>query len=174
MPAKYTPSWGRTARERARWPRCWRAAISTTSPRAKSSTTGRNLLDLSPEDRARAGIFLAFQYPVEIPGRQQHVLPESRPEHRAQGTRPGRAGRHGFPGPGQGKAQDHGHRPDAAEPPGEHRIFGRREKAQRDLSNGRAGAQAGHAGRNRFGPGYRRAAHRGRRRQRVARPASAP
>lgn len=29
---------------------------------------GKNLLDLSPEDRARAGIFLAFQYPVEIPG----------------------------------------------------------------------------------------------------------
>lgn len=29
---------------------------------------GRDLLDLSPEDRAREGIFLAFQYPVEIPG----------------------------------------------------------------------------------------------------------
>jgi len=29
---------------------------------------GKNLLDLSPEDRARKGIFLAFQYPVEIPG----------------------------------------------------------------------------------------------------------
>jgi Fe-S cluster assembly ATP-binding protein len=29
---------------------------------------GQNLLDLSPEDRARAGIFMAFQYPVEIPG----------------------------------------------------------------------------------------------------------
>lgn len=28
----------------------------------------QNLLDLSPEDRARAGVFLAFQYPVEIPG----------------------------------------------------------------------------------------------------------
>jgi Fe-S cluster assembly ATP-binding protein len=28
----------------------------------------QNLLDLSPEDRARAGMFLAFQYPVEIPG----------------------------------------------------------------------------------------------------------
>lgn len=27
-----------------------------------------NLLDLSPEDRARKGIFLGFQYPVEIPG----------------------------------------------------------------------------------------------------------
>ena len=29
---------------------------------------GNDLLELSPEDRARAGIFLAFQYPVEIPG----------------------------------------------------------------------------------------------------------
>ena len=28
----------------------------------------KNLLDLSPEERAREGIFLAFQYPVEIPG----------------------------------------------------------------------------------------------------------
>jgi len=27
-----------------------------------------NLLDLSPEERAAAGVFLAFQYPVEIPG----------------------------------------------------------------------------------------------------------
>lgn len=29
---------------------------------------GKNLLTLSPEDRAREGIFLAFQYPVELPG----------------------------------------------------------------------------------------------------------
>jgi len=29
---------------------------------------GKDLLDLSPEDRAREGLFLAFQYPVEIPG----------------------------------------------------------------------------------------------------------
>jgi Fe-S cluster assembly ATP-binding protein len=29
---------------------------------------GRDLLALSPEERAREGIFLAFQYPVEIPG----------------------------------------------------------------------------------------------------------
>jgi len=27
-----------------------------------------NLLELSPEDRAREGVFLAFQYPIEIPG----------------------------------------------------------------------------------------------------------
>ena len=29
---------------------------------------GENLLEKAPEDRAREGIFLAFQYPVEIPG----------------------------------------------------------------------------------------------------------
>jgi Fe-S cluster assembly ATP-binding protein len=28
----------------------------------------KNLLELSPEDRAREGLFLAFQYPIEIPG----------------------------------------------------------------------------------------------------------
>lgn len=29
---------------------------------------GKDLLDMAPEDRAREGLFLAFQYPVEIPG----------------------------------------------------------------------------------------------------------
>ena len=29
---------------------------------------GRKLLELAPEERARAGVFLAFQYPIEIPG----------------------------------------------------------------------------------------------------------
>ncbi len=51
---------------------------------------GQDLLELAPEERARAGIFLAFQYPVEIPGvnstvflksaynelRKHHGLPE--------------------------------------------------------------------------------------------------
>ena len=32
------------------------------------SYNGKNLLEMSPEDRAREGLFLAFQYPVEIPG----------------------------------------------------------------------------------------------------------
>jgi Fe-S cluster assembly ATP-binding protein len=32
------------------------------------SFKGKDLLELSPEDRAREGVFLAFQYPVEIPG----------------------------------------------------------------------------------------------------------
>jgi Fe-S cluster assembly ATP-binding protein len=29
---------------------------------------GQDLLDLAPEERAQAGVFMAFQYPVEIPG----------------------------------------------------------------------------------------------------------
>lgn len=29
---------------------------------------GQDLLEMAPEDRAREGVFLAFQYPVEIPG----------------------------------------------------------------------------------------------------------
>src|SRR6201981_1356364 len=29
---------------------------------------GEDLLELDPEERAREGVFLAFQYPVEIPG----------------------------------------------------------------------------------------------------------
>jgi Fe-S cluster assembly ATP-binding protein len=32
------------------------------------SYLGRDLLDMEPEERAQAGVFLAFQYPVEIPG----------------------------------------------------------------------------------------------------------
>ena len=30
--------------------------------------SGEDLLEQAPEDRARNGLFMAFQYPVEIPG----------------------------------------------------------------------------------------------------------
>ena len=32
---------------------------------------GQDLLAMAPEERAAAGVFLAFQYPVEIPGVEQ-------------------------------------------------------------------------------------------------------
>jgi len=35
---------------------------------------GKNLLDMDPETRAREGIFLAFQYPIEIPGISNSVF----------------------------------------------------------------------------------------------------
>jgi Fe-S cluster assembly ATP-binding protein len=39
-----------------------------TVTRGEVLYNGKNLLDLKPEERAREGVFLAFQYPVEIPG----------------------------------------------------------------------------------------------------------
>src|SRR5215831_5895398 len=38
---------------------------------------GKDLLDLDPEERAREGVFLAFQYPVEIPGVNSTVFLKS-------------------------------------------------------------------------------------------------
>ena len=39
-----------------------------TCTRGSAVFDGRDLLEMSPEERAHAGLFLAFQYPVEIPG----------------------------------------------------------------------------------------------------------
>ena len=36
--------------------------------RGAISFEGQNLLEMSPEERSRSGVFVAFQYPVEIPG----------------------------------------------------------------------------------------------------------
>ncbi|MGH7702394.1 MAG: Fe-S cluster assembly ATPase SufC [Gemmatimonadales bacterium] len=41
-------------------------AYEVTSGEARYE--GKDLLDMDPEERAQAGLFLAFQYPVEIPG----------------------------------------------------------------------------------------------------------
>ena len=35
---------------------------------------GKDILELSPDERAKEGMFLAFQYPVEIPGVSYHQL----------------------------------------------------------------------------------------------------
>ena len=43
-----------------------RPSVEVTS--GKVLLDGRNLVEMAPEERAREGIFLAFQYPVEIPG----------------------------------------------------------------------------------------------------------
>jgi len=39
-----------------------------TVTEGSATLEGADLLDMDPEDRAAAGLFLAFQYPVEIPG----------------------------------------------------------------------------------------------------------
>src|SRR4029434_7298157 len=38
---------------------------------------GKDLLELAPEDRAREGVFMAFQYPVEIPGVNNAYFPKA-------------------------------------------------------------------------------------------------
>ncbi len=52
---------------------------------------GQNLLEMDPDERAAAGVFLAFQYPLEIPGVATMTLPEGGAERPAQGARRGRA-----------------------------------------------------------------------------------
>lgn len=55
---------------------------------------GKELADMSPEERAQAGLFLAFQYPVEIPGVSNLEFIKSSLDsiHRARGLAPLSAG----------------------------------------------------------------------------------
>ena len=56
---------------------------------------GKNLLEMKPEDAACEGIFLAFQYPVEIPGVSNAYFLRPR-STRFANIAAGRNGRHGF------------------------------------------------------------------------------
>ena len=58
---------------------------------------GKDLLEMKPEDARLRRVFLAFQYPVEIPGDQQRLLPALGTERHPQVSRQGRDGRDGFP-----------------------------------------------------------------------------
>src|SRR6516165_2677455 len=83
------PSWAPTAAARVRWQVLAGRDLYTVTG-GSVVYDGKDLLEMSPEDRAREGIFLAFQYPVEIPGvsnmyflkaalntiRKSHNLPE--------------------------------------------------------------------------------------------------
>ena len=61
------PLWARTAPARARWAiLAGREGYDVTA--GEVIYQGKDLLELAPEERAREGVFLAFQYPVEIPG----------------------------------------------------------------------------------------------------------
>lgn len=50
---------------------------------------GRNLLEMSPEERSWAGLFLGFQYPIEIPGvTNVNFMKTAVNEHRKQNNLP--------------------------------------------------------------------------------------
>jgi len=58
-----TPSWDPTGRGRAPSPRCSRAAPTSEVTGGSVTFEGQDLLPLPAEERARAGLFLGFQYP---------------------------------------------------------------------------------------------------------------
>src|SRR5690606_505536 len=107
--------------------------------------------------------------PGRDPGREQHLLPAQRAQRAAQGARRARARLDAVP---QGGPREAGRAPPRRPPAPPRRQRGlqrRREEAQRDFPDGRAGAQAGDPRRDRLGPGHRRPAPGGRRRERTAR-----
>ena len=70
---------------------------------------GENLLELEPTERALKGVFLAFQYPTEIPGVDRDDFSEGGVERTAPGARRQRSHHAGFHAPrarGREGAQD--------------------------------------------------------------------
>ena len=68
MQAKYMLLWDRTVPGKVLSHQSLRVREGYEVTAGEVIYEGKNLLELSPEERAREGIFLAFQYPIEIPG----------------------------------------------------------------------------------------------------------
>lgn len=106
---------------------------------------GKDLLALSPEDRAGEGIFMAFQYPVEIPGVSNQFFLQTAlnavRSYRGQET----LDRFDF----QDLMEEKIRSPEDAgrfiNPFGKRWFFRRREKAQRYFANGGAGTGVMHS-----------------------------
>ena len=118
---------------------------------------GEDLLAMAPSERAAKGVFLAFQYPMEIPGVATMTFLRDGGERRAKSPRRARAFDARFLAlrarEGEG-AQD---RARDAEAPAQCRLLRRREEAQRNFANGPARTGALRARRDRFRSRHRRA-----------------
>ena len=103
---------------------------------------GKDLLEMDPEERAREGVFLAFQYPVEIPGVSNtyflsaavNAVRKHRglAEYDAIELRQAR----------QAEDEAPPHRRGAAQAAGQRGLLRRREEAERDLPDGRSRSEA--------------------------------
>ena len=131
---------------------------------------GKDLLDMDPDERAREGVFMAFQYPVEIPGVNNAYFLKAALNAKRKQQGLDELDAMDFMTLVKEKLKRPARRRVDAAALGERRLLGRREEAQRDLPHGGARADAGDARRNRFGPRHRRAAGRLERRQRDAQP----
>ena len=115
---------------------------------------GKDLLELDPEERAREGVFLAFQYPVEIPGvNSTYFLKAALNEIRKSKGQP-ELDAIEFLDARQRQDQAARTQGRPAQALGERRFFRRRKEAQRNFPDGRAGTEARHPRRNRFRPGH--------------------
>ena len=97
---------------------------------------GQDLLALEPHERAAAGLFLGFQYPVEIPGVSslQFLREALNSQRRARGEKELSGAEFIKLAQGQAPRARHGRRD--AQAPGQCRLFGRREEARRDGPDG--------------------------------------
>ncbi len=68
MPARSTPSWAPTVRESPRWPTTLLGSPVYQVTAGTIRFKGEDITEWPTETRGKAGIFLAFQYPEEIPG----------------------------------------------------------------------------------------------------------
>ncbi len=78
-PGRCTPSWGPTARASRRSPTPCSATRPTEVTAGRIRFKGEDVTDWPPDVRGKAGMFLAFQYPEEIPGRPGRPVPAPGP-----------------------------------------------------------------------------------------------
>lgn len=122
------------------------ASVIAGSPRFEVTAgtaeyDGKNLLEMNIEERARAGIFLGFQYPVEIPGVSMANFMKLAVARRREylGLPPALFGR--VPETDAREGKGGGTRQQADGPCRERRLLGRRKEEERNLPDGHAGAR---------------------------------
>ena len=126
--------------------------------RQRSRTTARICSSMAPEERAQAGIFLAFQYPVEIPGVSNAYFLRSAYNEIRKARGEEEVDPMEFVDLMEEKLKLVDMDPAMLEPLGQHGLLGRREEAQRDPADGGARAEARDSRRDGFRARHRRAA----------------
>ena len=121
---------------------------------------GNDITEADPDERARAGLFMAFQYPGRHPRRDRDEVPAHDHERAPRGARRGGDLAQGLPQDGRGgDGADQG-AAGVLHPLPQRGLLGRREEAHGDPPARAAEAQARRARRDGLRPGHRRAQHR--------------
>ena len=133
-----------------------------------ASYKGMDLLDMEPEDRAREGVFLAFQYPVELPGVRAWQFLKAAVDAKRVHLGEEEMGAREFDRLLRDKVAEVEIDPGAGAAVRQRRVLRRRKETERSAANGPSGTYSVAVGRNRLRPGHRRFADRGRRRDAAA------